>query len=259
MISPTKLHRHTLVAVLVTTACALLGNAKAQTLNLNQVIQKNIEARGGAEKWAALNTIKMEGTYVSFSNPAPFTIWRQRPDLYRFDTTIQETDIIRAYDGNQAWWVRSRKGSPQAKPVPIPTRRNLDKVTLRERFFEPPFWGFDKKGNQVELLGIEDFDDGENYKLKVTLPDSSIEFWYLDAETFLESGMTGITYDSGRPTDVEIFFSNYRNVDGVLMPFLVASEYGIRYRSIEVREIAINPVIGPAVFAMPDSAAGKTN
>jgi hypothetical protein len=42
-----------------------------------------------------------------------------------------------------------------------------------------------------------------------------------------------------------------------MMPFLIESEYGIRYRSMEVENIAINQTIKPSVFAMPDSATWK--
>lgn len=40
-------------------------------------------------------------------------------------------------------------------------------------------------------------------------------------------------------------------------PFLIESEYGIRYRSLEIENIEINTEIEPSVFVMPDSIEGK--
>ena len=238
---------------------AFSASALAQGLTVDEIIKRNIAARGGASKWANLRTVKLTGTYVNFSDPTPFTIWRQRPDLYRFDTNRVEMEVIHAYDGEKAWWVNPLLGPPNDKPGPIPAKNNFDKVTLRERFFEPIFWYHNKKGIQVELAGKEDVDGVDSYKLEVTLPDSSVEFWYIDSQTFLENKMTGDTYDFGRKCELEVFFSDYRDVDGVKMPFLVESEYFIRYRSMEIDRIEINAAFDPAVFTMPDSTTWKIN
>jgi len=228
-----------------------------KTLSVDDIIQKNIEARGGAKKWAKVENISMEGIYVSFSEPAPFKIWRKRPDLYRFDSTRINKFVIHAYDGQKTWWINPLMGPKFEKPQDIPSQNNLDKVTLRERFFEPVFWNYTNKSNKVELEGREIFDDKDCYKLQVTLADSTIEFWYINAESFLEVGMTGDTYDFGIKNSLETFFGNYEDVDGLKFPFLIESEYGTRYRSMEIENVKINTEIDPSVFVMPDSKEVK--
>ena len=245
------------VLVLSVLAFCVYQCGKTKTLTVDDIIQKNIEARGGAEKWARVNTITMEGIYVSFSEPEPFKIWRQRPDLYRFDSIRIRKTVIHAYDGQQAWWINPLMGPPHDKPGIIPSQNNLDKVTLRERFFEPVFWNYKDKSHQVELEGKEIFDDIDCYKLKVTLADSTIEYWYFDAESFLEVGMTGDTYDFGIKNNLEQFFEDYEDVDGLKFPFLIESEYGQRYRSMEIENIEINTEIDPSVFVLPDSIEEK--
>jgi outer membrane lipoprotein-sorting protein len=216
-----------------------------------------MNARGGVQNWAKVKNITMEGIYVSFSEPEPFTIWHQRPDLYRFDSIRIKKTVIHAYDGQNAWWINPLMGPPFEKPGIIPSQNNLDKVTLRERFFEPVFWNYKDKSQQVELEGKEIFDDKDCYKLKVSLSDSTMEYWYIDAESFLEVGMTGDTYDFGVKNSLEKFFSDYREVDGLRFPFLIESEYGQRYRSMEIENIKINTEIDPSVFVMPDSKEDK--
>lgn len=230
---------------------------KPKILTVDDVIQANIKARGGAENWAEVKNITMEGIYVSFSEPEPFKVWRQRPDLYRFDSVRIRKTVIHAYDGQNAWWINPLFGPPFAKPGIIPSQNNLDKVTLRERFFEPVFWNYQTKSHQVVLEGQEIFDDKDCYKLKVTLAEETIEYWYIDAESFLEVGMTGDTYDFGIKNSLETFFSNYQDVDGLKFPFLIESEYGQRYRSMEIEQIDISTEIDPSVFVMPDSVEEK--
>lgn len=69
--------------------------------------------------------------------------------------------------------------------------------------------------------------------------------------------MTGDTYDFGMKVSMETFFSNYEDVDNLIFPFLIESEYGTRYRSLEIENIEINTEIEPSVFVMPDSIEEK--
>ncbi len=132
-----------------------------KTLTVDDIIQKNIKARGGTENWAKVKNLTMEGIYVSFSEPEPFKIWRQKQDLYRFDSKRINQFVTCAYDGQNAWWINPLMGPPHEKPRIIPSQNNLDKVTLRERFFEPVFWNYTEKFHQVELEEDEIFDDKE--------------------------------------------------------------------------------------------------
>ena len=253
MTSPNKSMKGVLccAAALILLAFSTFQCDSTKTLTVDDVIEKNMEARGGAKNWAGLSNFTMEGIYVSFSDPEPFKLWRQRPDLYRFDSTRINKVVIHVYDGEKAWWINPLMGPPHDKPQIIPSQNNLDKVTLRERLFEPVFWNYTEKSHLVELEGRELFDDTDCYKLKVTLADSTVEHWYIDSETFLEVGMSGDTYDFGIKNSLEAFFSDYQDVDGLKFPFLVESEYGQRYRSMEIEKIEINTEIDPSVFAFP--------
>ena len=242
------------LAVLAVCTLFTAGMVAAQDMTADRVIAKNIEACGGAEAWAKIKTIKMTGTYVNFSDPEEFIMWRARPDLYRFDCKRINYYTVHAYDGNQAWWVNGLMGPQFENPGPIPAQGNLDKVTLRDRFFEPVFWNYAAKGNAVELTGKEELDGDDVYVLKVTLKDGSVETWYIDADTFLAVAMTGDTYDFGRKCKLDAFFSDYREVGGVVLPWLIESEYLIRYRSMEIETIEINgDDFDMGVFEMPDA------
>jgi hypothetical protein len=255
MISQNKSRKGSTSSILAVGLLVFLASQCTATkeLTVDGIIQKNIEARGGAANWAKVITLTMDGIYVSFSVPAPFKVWRRRPDLYRFDSTRINQFVVHAYDGQKAWWINPLMGPPHDKPQIIPAEDNLDKVTLRERLFDPVFWNYAEKSHTVELEGKVIFDDKDCYKLKVTLADSSVEYWYLDAESFLDVGMTGDTYDFGIKVSLEAFFSDYQDVDGLKFPFLIETEYGTRYRSTEIENIQINTDIESSIFVMPDS------
>ena len=229
----------------------------SQDLTVDEIISKNIEARGGSDNWSKVETIKTTGIYVNFSIPEKFVLLRKKPNLYRFETNRINKFTIHAFDGKKCWWVNPLMGEQFAKPSFIPDANNLDKVTLRERFFEPVFWNYKTKGNKVELLGKEDLDGDEVYKIKVTLADKSEELWFINAETFLEVSMKGQTYDFGVPNSLTMFFSDYQEINGVQLPYLIESEYGIRYRSMEIEKIEINENVSDKDFVKPDPKTWK--
>ena len=77
MISQNKSKKSIVKSVLILSLLVFCAHGcnRTKTLTVDDIIQKNIEARGGAENWAKVKNITMEGIYVSFSEPEPFKIY----------------------------------------------------------------------------------------------------------------------------------------------------------------------------------------
>ena len=221
----------------------------AQANDLSEIIKKNMEAHGGADKWQAVTSIKMSGIYSSFSDPGPFTIWRKRGNLYRFDHQLIGQKLTTCFDGEKVWWINPLYGKTEAVPIPEPD----DWVTQREKHFDNVLWNYEEVGATAELLGRVDLDGQEVFDIKVMLADSTEEHWFIDVESYLAVRMRGATYDFGRRGELEMFFDDYRDVNGIMMPFLIEQEFMDRHRLFEVEEIAINVDIENSVFSMPVS------
>ena len=230
-------------------ACLMLAVAFLQANTLEEILRKNQEAHGGLEKWQAVESVKMSGVYSSFSDPGPFTIWRKRDNLYRFDHQLIGQSLTTCFDGEKVWWINPLYGKTDAVPIPEPD----DWVTEREKLFDNVLWNHEAIGASAELVGRQDLDGQEVFDVKVVLADSTEEHWFIDAETYLFVRMRGATYDFGRRGDLEMFFDDYRDVDGIKMPFLIEQEFMDRHRLFEVEEIALNIDIDNEVFKMPIS------
>src|SRR5271169_1691754 len=78
----------------------LVAAASAQTAE--ELVAKNLQARGGVEKIKAVNTVKMTGkAYVGFN--ADFSQETKRPNMIRQNFTVQGMTEIEAYDGSVGW------------------------------------------------------------------------------------------------------------------------------------------------------------
>src|SRR5688572_3596130 len=94
---------------------ALAAPAAAQTAD--DIIAKNIAAKGGMAKLKAVQSIRMTGKMtVGPGIEAPVVLELKRPNLMRTDITIQGMVGSQAYDGAKGWILMPFGGSkvPQA-------------------------------------------------------------------------------------------------------------------------------------------------
>ena len=244
---PKTIRFHTLSAIALITLLSA-PPLLAQEMTVERLLAANLEARGGAEAWKNLKTLKLVGTYNAFSTDSPMTILRQAPNLFRFDTVLFDAPTTMAFDGKTAWFQSVAIGAE--KPT------SIDGVWGRNLRLDSPFGSllqaYAADGAKIDLLGKQKVEGETLWALRVEVEGTPTEHFYLDLETFLEVKRTAKTYDvfSGPEfeSDMEVFYMDYRNVGGVKIPFREERHYGIRYNVYVVEEVEANAVIDPAEF-----------
>ena len=169
--------------VLALCAAALLAvSASAQTAD--ELIDKNIKAKGGLDKLKALQSMKFTGKMKMGPMEAPFIVMKKRPENFRLEFTVQGMTGIQAYDGSTGtgWMVMPFMG----KKDPEQMSADMLKEFKEEADFDGPMMDYKAKGNKVEYLGKEDVQGTPAYKLHVTTKDGNESNVYLDAESYLE-------------------------------------------------------------------------
>ena len=87
----------------------LAGMATAQTVD--EIIAKNLQAKGGVDKLKAIQTVRMTGKVSAQGMEMPMTIVSKRPNLMYQEMQIQDKKIISAFDGEKAWAINPFAGS----------------------------------------------------------------------------------------------------------------------------------------------------
>jgi hypothetical protein len=220
--------------------------ASAQTAD--ELVQKNIQARGGVERLKAISTLKIVRTYGTFGANIPVTITKKRDGLYRTDQALPgRPTVARGVDGAGAW--ESINGKVTKRPAD-------QELELRE--LDADFDGFlvdyKAKGHTVEFVGREKAGGIDTYKLKVTLKSGAVRHVYLDANTFLERRHEGtMTLPDGK-VPVIVTFGEWTDVQGVKFPFAIDEErvsFPPQTFAIYTERVEINPAVDDRVFAMP--------
>ena len=220
-------------------------------LGVEQIVARYEAARGGRERWQALQAIEMEGTFTSLSEAAPFTLRRKRPNLYRFDSRMIQQQLIVAQDAQGPWGLYPlyRMESPDKVDDP-----QLVVMIARDAEIEPALVGYREKGHEVVLAGRGDVNGQETLRLELTRPNGWVETWHLDPQTFLEVAVDSKVWDySQLPQEMveRAHFSDFRTVDGLVVPHRIEREFGARHTVTQVDKVRVNPELEDSGFAMP--------
>lgn len=231
------------------TLTLLFGAALAWSQTAESVIAKHMEAKGG-DAWNKVDAMQMTGTFTGFSIPGPFTLIKQKPNRLYMDQKLGKEDVEMGFDGTNAWWVNGFFGIPYAIEIP-----SADAKAVRfNAEFATSLFNHDQPGFSVQYEGIQDLAGEKAHKLVLTRPDGEVETWFLNPETFLEQEVHSDGGDFGQPVSMKTYFSDFREVQGLQIPFYVEWEFGTRYRVMEVAAITFDVDIKPNLFAMPLSA-----
>jgi len=213
---------------------------------VEEVIARHIEARGGQERWDAVETMKITGDFTAFSKVAPFTLHRKRESNYHLDHMLGDRKVIVGYDGKTGWWDNRWMGDG-ARHIEGPDLA----VLMQEVDFPTPFFGYEAKGHQVELLGDVDLEGMPALGIELTRQDGSVEKWYLDPKTYLEMGRESPGSDFGQPMEQRTFYDDFREIDGLVIPFFTETQWYTRDRIVAIEKIETNLAIDDGLFRMP--------
>ena len=74
--------------------------------SVDEIIAKNVQARGGADKLKRVKSIKSTATMsMGPGIEAPGVLIQKRPALARLEFTVQGLTAVQAYDGKNGWQI----------------------------------------------------------------------------------------------------------------------------------------------------------
>lgn len=154
----------------------------ASAMTAEEVIARHVAARGGAEAWARIDSMKISGTFTAFSKSAPFVLQRKRDRRFHIDHVLDDKRVIIGYDGETAWWDNPWRQAGVQRVAPGPDLQAL----ISRVDFATPLFDHEQLGYRVGLLGEVEFEGLPVIGLELTRPDGAVETWYLDPQTYLE-------------------------------------------------------------------------
>lgn len=222
--------------------------ASAQTAE--ELVARNIQARGGMEKIKAVNTIRMTGKIYVSGFYAVVGVEKKRDHLLRQTFTVQGMTQVQAYDGSTGWQISPFGGRKDPELMGEDDTRGL----MEESDIDGPLVDYQAKGNKIEYLGHDTVDGDDVYQLKVTLKNGDVIYYYLDPDTYLEIKREKQQFIRGSVRESEQALGSYKQVAGVYYPYSI--EAGVKndpsqHVVITVEKIEVNVPIDDSQFKMP--------
>lgn len=230
-------------------------------LTAAQIVERNVEARGGLQAWRAVGALKVSGEMDAGGKEdpmLPFALFLKRPHRSRLEITFAGKNAVQVFDGTRGWKLRPFLDRDDVEPF---TAAEL-KSAMSAAELDGLLVDYARKGTRVALAGTEQVEKRKTYKLKLTFKDGQQRFVWIDASTFLEAKVSGEPRKlDSRPHQVEIYSRDYRMVNGLKVPFVLETVVeGVKQsHRMVVNSVTVNPPLDDALFAKPSVAVARAS
>jgi hypothetical protein len=226
----------------------VLVAASAQAQTVDELIAKNIAARGGLAALKAVESVRIERTVAAVFTDIDIVISKKRPNLYRSEQRARDAPVATVRGFSETAW----------ESVGGKTTVREGAAAVEQREVDADFDGFlvdyRDKGHAVAFEGKQKLGAAEAYKLKVTMNSGAVRYVYLDAATFLERRHEGtIERAPNQRVKTTIDYGDWREVDGVKFPFAIDEERDAPGQTFVhyTKRIQVNVPMDEALFRMP--------
>ncbi len=211
--------------------------------NVDEIVSKHIDALGGSEKLKKINSAISEGTMNVMGNDVALKITQLNNQGIRTNISVagMENYVIVTPTGGYTFM------PVQGMQKPEPMTADDVKEAIDDLDIQGSLLDYKAKGHTVELVGTEELEGTECYKLKVTRKNSGEQTVFIDKTSNYILRISSKRKAMGQEMDVNMDFSDYRDVEGVKMAHSIGQGFG----TMIVTSIKLNQPVSPDTFAVP--------
>jgi hypothetical protein len=242
--------------------------ATLRAQDISKTLAQYVKAEGGAGKLAKITTVKFEGTVVGErpTKPGPdaivagvspppkprdtsavggtYTFALKLPNRYYTEMVAGDESWIESFNGKSAWR-QNAKGDIGTLVGPEGLQ-----IEAAARYFNSRLLNPKKNRLVVTFVRVTQVRGKEVVEVEVTAPSGAKRQIFFDTQTHLieeESALVG-----GLQQD--IYYDDYRPVNGVQMPYKIQLRRGEEIYRIEMSRLEVNEPIGERTFDFPKKA-----
>jgi hypothetical protein len=252
----------------------------APALSADQIAQKNLAARGGADMWHQVHALGFQGTMevpppptgprrpIIAQEPAqaaqsgkqaaaeppktlkvPFLMAMRRPHQMRLEIQFHGQVAAQVFDGRQGWLVSGAPGQWSSQAF---TPEHA-KAAAEQEDLDGPLIDYASKGSQIELEGTDSVDGHRAYRVRLVTAGGVERHIWIDSQTFLDAKVDGIRQINGKVRPVSIFFRDYRPAEGLMIARTIETRaQGLdETETIHIDAVAVNPALDDGTFRKP--------
>jgi outer membrane lipoprotein-sorting protein len=220
----------------------------AQTAD--DIVSKYVKTIGGMDKLQSVKSLRRSGKFTGGGGfEARVLEEKKRPDEIRQEFSIQGMVGVTAYDGRSGWKIEPWQGRKDPEPLGEEELKSI----VEDSDFDGPLVNYASKGNKVEYVGTEPVEGTDAYKLKVTLKNGDVQYFYMDTDYYVPIKIDTKRFVRGEEREYETSLGDYKEVSGVYFPY--SSETNAKgsqnKQKITIEKVEVNVPIADARFVSP--------
>lgn len=216
-------------------------SVKAQTVD--EVVDKHIEALGGKAKLAELKSVRMETNLSVQGMDIPVVITRVHNVGQRVDISAMGMDGYIINTPTAGWSYMPFMGQTAAEAMPEDAvKESVDELDMQGYLLD-----YKAKGNTVELVGKEDVDGTEAFKLKVTTKSGKVRTLFIDTKNYYIIRTVAKAVVMGQEQEVVSNLGDYKKTaEGFVFAHSIGGAFG--QGDLTVTKIEVNKPVDEKVF-----------
>ncbi len=225
------------------------------TPSVDELVAKNLEAKGGLAALDAIKSIRFEGRLIANQGQLElkYSETKRRPGEVRTDAVLQGMNLVQAYNGTSGWKIFPLYGRKDPEKMSADESKSL----VEEAEIGGPLENWKAQGKTVTYLGTEDVEGTAAHKLKVVRKNGDVSYVYLDPDYFLEIRVIDQRVEQGAQLEVETDLGDYEKINGVYFPFSVetGNKGSTDKQKIVIEKGEANVPVDDSIFEFPTKTA----
>lgn len=212
---------------------------------VTEVINKYVQAVGGAAVLNAMTSQVVKGSVdiVGVSRGGKFEVYVVAPN--KSFTIIQPNgaETIKLGYNGRTGWVQTPTGTRTLKGA------DLDAVQNSSDFYS--ILNLKNRYPKITLAGKSKIGYREVYVIDLQPASGATDRLFLDAETYLPARMNTTRMQQGVLVSVEIYYDDWREVEGIKFPHVITHSFQKRTMTLTVKEVKNNVPVDAKIFERP--------
>lgn len=235
-------------AILITALFLFNLNITAQ--DLDEILENHYEVMG-MDKVLNTKTIIANGKAVQMGMEFPMTLYQKRPGMVRMEAEIQGTKLVQAYDGTNGWMIAPWTGSME------PQDMSEDQVKGMKQMgdMDGDLYNWEEKGFKVTFEGEDEMEGTPVFKIRLEKEDGDVFTYFIDAENYVILKVDSKVMVQGAEVESSSYYSNFKPVEGMIMPFNIESRVNDQVQmQLVIENFEVDSEIDDTMFKKPEAS-----
>jgi hypothetical protein len=214
---------------------------KLNAQTVEEIITRHVDAIGGVDNWRKVNSLHLEGSVTVQGTDVTVGITKLNAKGFRQDIMLAGMSGYQIITPVAGWSYMPFQGQASVEAMTAEdVKEGQDQLDATGDLVD-----YKEKGKKVELVGKDDVDGTECFKVTITSKEGKTKTVFIDPKTYYIIRSIDKVKANGQEIEQTSNFSNFKRLpEGVTVPMSISVPFG----EIVITKVEINKPVDEAIF-----------